>query len=199
MRVKSQWFRTEAPKSATEIAGAAAFIVFRIAQNSLKNMRHARFELPAGPRYFAFLAEILAFLTLAADRIAHRRGDDAWRVRFTTALANRVGGFLAENESDLLGIESPDEIKRRFVALVNARSPDYAECGWGDDGPDYSFIRCLGHRVAEVIEQHEQTWAISQVIDSEAPEAVEMLVRAMAGLTDAAPRRKRAAVAARGE
>ena len=48
-------------------------------------------------------------------------------------------------------------------------SPDYAECGWSDDGPDYAFIRCLGHRVAEVMEQHEQTWAISQVIDSEAP------------------------------
>lgn len=199
MRVKSQWFKSGAPKSATEIAGAAAFIVFRIAQNSLKNMRNARFELPAGARYFAFLAEFLAFLTLAADRIAYRRGDDAWRVLFTTALANRVGGFLADNESELLGIEPPDEIKRRFVDLVNARSPDYAECGWSDGGPDYSFIRCLGHRVGEVVEQHEQTWAISQVIDSAAPEAVELLIRAMAGLTDTSPRRKRAAVTARGE
>jgi hypothetical protein len=199
MRVKSQWFKSGAPKTATEIAGAAAFIVFRIAQNSLKNMRNARFELPAGARYFAFLAEFLAFLTLAADRIAYRRGDDAWRVLFTTALANRVGGFLADNESELLGIESPDEIKSRFVDLVNARSPDYAECGWSDGGPDYSFIRCLGHRVGEVVEQHEQTWAISQVIDSAAPEAVELLIRAMAGLTDTSPRRKRAAVMARGE
>ncbi len=199
MRVKSQWFKSEAPKSATEIAGAAAFIVFRIAQNSLKNMRNARFELPAGARYFAFLAEILAFLTLAADRIAHRRGDEAWRIAFTTALANRVGGFLADNESELLGIESPDAIKSRFVDLVNARSPDYADCGWSDAGPDYSFMRCLGHRVGEVVEQHEQTWAISQVIDSAAPEAIELLIRAMAGLTDTSPRRKRAAVAARGE
>lgn len=199
MRVKSQWFKSEAPKSAAEIAGAAAFIVFRIAQNSLKNMRKANFELPAGARYFAFLAEILVFLTLAADRIAYRRGDDAWRVEFTNALANRVGGFLADNESDLLGVESPDGIKGRFVELVNARSADYAECGWSDDGPDYSFIRCLGHRVGEVVEQRERTWAISQVIDREAPEAVEMLVRAMADLTGVSPRRKRASVAARGE
>jgi hypothetical protein len=41
MRVKSHWFKSETPKSATEIAGAAAFIVFRIAQNALKNMRNA--------------------------------------------------------------------------------------------------------------------------------------------------------------
>ncbi len=199
MRVKSHWFREGTPKSATEIAGAAAFIAFRIAQNSLKNMRNARFELPAGARYFAFLSEFLVFLILAADRIAHRRGDDRWRVEFTTALANRVGEFLADNESDLLHADAPGECKRRFVALVNARSPDYSECGWGDDGPDYTFIRCLGHKVAAVMEEHEQTWAVSQVIDSEAPEAVELLARAMTGLTDASPRQSRAAATTRGE
>jgi hypothetical protein len=199
MRVKSHWFREGTPKSATEIAGATAFIAFRIAQNSLRNMRNARFELPAGARYFAFLSEFLVFLTLAADRIAHRRGDEAWRAEFTTALANRVGEFLADNEADLLRLDAPGECKRRFVALVNARSPDYSECGWSDDGPDYTFIRCLGHKVAAVMEDHEQTWAVSQVIDSEAPEAVELLTRAMTGLTDTSPRRPRATAGTRGE
>ncbi len=199
MRVKSHWFREGTPKSAAEIAGACAFIVFRIAQNSLKNMRNARFELPAGPRYFAFLSEFLAFLTLAADRLAHRRGDEGWRIEFTTALANRVGEFLADNEADLLRVDARGECKRRFVALVNARSPDYAECGWNADGPDYTFVRCLGHKVAAVMEEHEQTWAVSQVIDSEAPEAVEMLTRALAGLTDTSPRRARATAGTRGE
>jgi hypothetical protein len=199
MRVKSQWFKAETPKGATEVAGAVAFIVFRIAQNSLKNMRNARFELPPGTAYFAFVAEILAFLTLAADRIAHRRGDEAWRIEFTTAVANRVGAFLADNEADLLGAEAPEEIKRRFVALVNRRSDDYSDCAWNDDGPDYAFIRCLGHRVAEVMERHEQTWAVSQVIDSEAPEAVAMLQRAMSDLLDTTPRRPRGGSATRGE
>jgi hypothetical protein len=199
MRVKSQWFKAETPKTATEIAGAAAFITFRIAQNSLKNMRKARFELPPGPVYFAFLAEFLAFLTLCADRIAHRRGDAAWRTEFTTALANRVGAFLADNEADLLGADAPEAIKRRFIALVNRRSDDYSDCTWNDDGPDYAFIRCLGHRVAEVMERHEQTWAVSQVIDSEAPDAVATLQAAMAGLLDEAPRRSRRGSATRGE
>jgi hypothetical protein len=199
MRVKSHWFKSETPKSATEIAGAAAFIVFRIAQNALKNMRNARFELPAGERYFAFLSEVLVFLTLAADRIAHGRGDAAWRVEFTTALANRLGEFLADNEADLLRVDTPGESKRRFIALVNARSPDYAECGWTDDGPDYAFLRCLGHRVAEVMEAQERTWAVPQMIDSEAPEAVATLQRAMAGLLDVTPRRARGAAATRGE
>ena len=167
MRVKSQWFKSETPKSATEIAGAAAFIVFRIAQNSLKNMRHARFELPPGATYFAFLAEFLAFLTLVADRIAHGRGDErvagrvhdgAGQSRRRVPRRQRVRACWARTP--------PDEVKRRFVALVNARSADYSDCRWSDAGPDYAFLRCLGHRVAEVMERHEQTWAVSQVIDS---------------------------------
>jgi hypothetical protein len=199
VRVKSHWFRSAGEKGAAEIAGAAAFIVFRIAQNSLKNMRGASFELPAGERYFAFLAEFLAFLVLGADRIAHARGDGAWRVEFTTALANRVGEILAENESELLGGASAAEVKRRFVALVNERSPDYADCGWGADGPDYAFLRCLGHSVAEVMEEREATWAIPQVIDVEAPEAAMTLVRAMAGLTGATTSPWRAATGTQGE
>ena len=48
MRIKSHWFKPGAEKSATEIAGAAGFIVFRIAQNALKRMRGAGYELPPG-------------------------------------------------------------------------------------------------------------------------------------------------------
>ena len=70
MRIKSQWFREDAQKSATEIGGASAFIVWRVAQNALKNMRNAGYELPPGAPYFAFLAKFLAFLVAAADRIA---------------------------------------------------------------------------------------------------------------------------------
>lgn len=199
MRVKSHWFSTAAPKSAAEIAGAAAFIAFRIAQNALKGMRNARFELPPGPAYFAFLAEFLAFLVACADRIAHARGDEAWRVEFTTALAHRAGAILADNEADLLGAAAPEAIRRGFVALVNRSADDYAQCGWSDDGPDYAFLRCFGHRVAEVMEPHERTWAVPQVIDSEAPEAAETLLRAMAGLLDPTPRAARRAAATRGE
>jgi len=200
VRIKSRWFRSGTDKSAAEIASAAAFIVFRIAQNALKNMRAAGYELPPGAPYFAFLAEFLAFLTLGADRIAHARGDEAWRVEFTTAMANRVGEFLAGNEADLLGADTPEGYKRRFIALVNERSGDYAEFGWTDAGPEYGFLRCFGHCVAGTMAAHDQTWAVSQVIDCEAPEAVETMQRAMTGLLDPSPRpRARGEAGARGE
>jgi hypothetical protein len=194
MRVKSHWFKPGAAKTAADVAGAAAFIAFRIAQNGLKNMRSAGYELPPGTPYFAFLAEFCAFLVLAADRIAHLRGDEAWRLEFTTAMGNKVGGFLAGNQADLLGADTEEGYKRRFVDLVNARTADYASCGWRGEGPDYDFLRCFGHCVAESMADRDRSWAVSQVIECEAPEAIETLQRAMAGLLDPAPRRR-----ARGE
>lgn len=191
MRVKSQWFNAGTAKGAAEVAGAAAFIAWRVARNALSRMRGARFGLDAGEGYFDFLAEFAAFLVVGADRIAHRRRDAEWRVEFTTAMANRVGAILAENQSDLLGAAPADEIKRRFVALVNARAAECAGFAWDDAGPDYALLRYLGHRVADVMEDSERTWAVSQVIDVEAPEAAELIGRAMAGLLDDAPREPR--------
>ena len=58
MRIKSHWFREDRPKSPAEIAGAAAFIISRVAQNSMKTMRAANYDLPPGPQYFAFVDRI---------------------------------------------------------------------------------------------------------------------------------------------
>jgi len=199
MRIKSRWFNDGKPKPPEEIAGAAAFIVWRIAQNALKTMRSARYDLPAGPRYFAFMAELLTFLTLGADRLAHRQGDEAWRVAFTTAIANRVGEILAENESDLLGGETKGDVKRRYIAQVNTCAADCAEFDWPEDGPDYGFLRYLGQRIAAIMTEQDRTWAISQVIEVEAPEAAATLHRAMAGLLDGTPRRRDRSARATGE
>jgi len=199
MRIKSRWFNDGKPKSPEEIAGAAAFIVWRIAQDSLKTMRAAQFDLPPGARYFSFMAEFLGFLTLGADRLAHRRGDEAWRVAFTTAIANRAGEILAENESALLGATTAGDVKRRFIAQVNACALECGEFAWTDDGPDYGFLRYLGQRVAAIMTEQDRTWAISQVIEVEAPDAAANLHRAMAGLLDESPRRRERGARAVGE
>lgn len=199
IRIKSQWFREDATKNAPEIASAAAFIVWRVAQNALKNMRAAGYDLPPGPAYFAFLSEFLAFLVAATDRIAYGHRDAHWREAFTTATANRAGETLAGNQADLLGANAA-ECKARFIALVNERFADYADCGFTDAGPDYGFIRGFGHVLADTLpEASDRSWAVSQVIEVEAPEAVEMLQKAMAGLLGEAPRRARRNTGTTGE
>src|SRR5947207_10965706 len=103
MRVKSRWFKSEQEKAPRQVASAAAFIVWRVSLNALKRMRTARFDIDAGPQYFAFLNEFLAFLIAIADRIAYARLAPDARVEFTTGLAYRVGGILDVKERDMLG------------------------------------------------------------------------------------------------
>ncbi len=190
VRVRSHWFRAGQARGATEVAGAAAVIAWRVAQDAVKTVRAAGFAIDAGPQYLAFVEEFLAFMVVGGDRIAHARGDAAWRIEFTTAMARRAGEILADNEAGLLGTDSPEAIRRRFVATVNARAAECADYGWTAEGPDYGLLRYLGHRIAGVMSGGEASDAIAQVIECEAPAAAETLRRGMAGLLGQTQRRR---------
>jgi hypothetical protein len=191
MRVRSRWFRRGTQRPPEDIAQAAAFVAFRLAQDALARMRRAGYDLAPGEPYFAFLAEFLAFLVQVADRIAFARGDAAWRAAFTTALANRAGATLADNAADLLGLDAAS-VKARFVGRVNGRGDDYAHCGYDAAGPSYAFLRCAGNLVGDTLVAHERSFGASQVTDIEAPRAAAALARALDNLLAAATRERAA-------
>lgn len=191
MRVKSQWFRPGRPKTPAEMAGALAFISWRVAQNMLKSMRKAEFDIDPGPQYFDFLAEALAFVVQVSWRLVYGRYDDAGRAGFMTALANRTGDELAENRSRLLGDGEPAAIKARYIALLNRRLEEYAEFGFGPDGPDFAFLRYFATLVSELMPEKDKRWTWDQVIAIEGPEAAGTIAKSVAGLFDESPRRAR--------
>ncbi len=205
MRIKSHWFKPGAGKSAAEQASAMAFIVFRVAQNMLKRMRGAAFDIDAGPLYFAFLREVLVFLAAVTDRIAHARLDEAARQEFTVALVRHLARTLQENEDRLLGpppVGAPTHADT-FIDLVNELAQHYAEFGADPEArdeaagfePDFAFVRYLGRRLEATLPEKDRRWVIEQVMAAEAPEAVATVQRSMRDLYDAAPRRvRRAAV-----
>jgi hypothetical protein len=188
MRIKSQWFRSERPKSVPEIAGALAFIVWRIAQQVLRNMRRADFQIEPGPRYFDFLAEWLIFLIQSADRLAFERLGDA-RTEFTTVLANRVGEILADNRNELLADRSASDHKEQFIELLNLRLGDYADF----NEIDYGCMRYLAGLLSHIVGPHDTVWVHDQVMEIEAPQASDTVHRGFCGLLDDSPRRARSA------
>src|ERR1035438_6139050 len=107
MRIKSQWFRPQTPKTPQQTASALAFIVWRLAENMLKQMRSARFDIDVGLPYFAFMREVLVFLIQVVDRMAFERMPATTRAEFTTALVRRVAEILEDSENDLLGVPPP--------------------------------------------------------------------------------------------
>lgn len=193
LRLKSQWFKTDTPKTPQEAAGAMAFIVWRVAHNALTQMRSARFDIDIGPAYFAFLREWLVFLVQVVDRMAHERMPGEDRVAFTTALVLRVADHLADNENRLLGVPpaGEDSYQGRFIDLVNRLASHYAEFGHGADGPDFAFMRYLGHRIETLMPEKDRYWVKDQVMAIEAPDAVEMLQRSLKGVLSMEPRTRR--------
>lgn len=198
MRIKSHWFRPGREITTQEIALSVAFVIWRIGDNALKNTRKADFDIAVGPQYFSFLNEFLIFLIQVADRIAYRRLQPEVRVEFTGVLANRVAETIAENHSNLLGGDH-GEHKQHFIDVLNERSGDYAEFDYDDNGPDYAFMRYLGYRIGEIMEEKDAPWVVDQMISIEAPEAVKMLEKTIRDLYQTEPRQPRSRASASGD
>jgi hypothetical protein len=180
------------------VAGALAFITWRVAQNMLKSMRRADFDIDPGPQYFDFLAEAVVFAIQVAWRLVHPRYDEEGRVAFMTALANRTGEELAENRSRLVGDADPAAIKAGFIDLLNRRNAEYAEFGYGAEGPDFGFLRYFATAVAELMPEKDKRWTWDQVMAIEGPEAAATVAKSVAGLFDETPRRPRRAAQTEG-
>ncbi|MBK8525719.1 MAG: hypothetical protein IPL57_01040 [Rubrivivax sp.] len=201
MRIKSRWFRSDAPKSAAEQASAMAFIVWRVAQQMLKRMRGAQFDIDAGRPYFDFMREVLVFLIAISDRIAHDRLSAADRQAFTPALVHHVARTLQDNEDALLGPATGAATHAdTFVELVNEVVGHYAEFGADPEPPadavgfhpDFGFVRYLGARLEPTLPIKDRRWVLDQVMAIETPEAVGIVQRSMRDLLDpAAPSRPR--------
>jgi len=181
MRIKSQWFKGDRQKTPEEIAGAMAFTIWRIADNALKNTRKANFEISIGPQYFTFITEFLVFLVQVADRIAHRQLSAEDRFAFTSTLANRVAETLSENQSRLMGDSIADH-KQNFIDNLNRRAGEYADFNYGEDGPEFAFIRYLAFCMREVMDEKDVEWVIDQIMSIEAPNAVDMVEKTMKDL-----------------
>ena len=190
MKIKSQWFQGAATKTPQQTASAMAFITWRVTQNMLKQMRTARFDIEVGAQYFAFTREVLVFLIQVLDRMAHERMIAPARTEFMTALVQRVAQVLQENEDSLMAVPPAGNPSHydQFIDLCNELADHYADFDYGTDGPDFAFMRYLGHRIEAIMPQKDQRWVVDQIMASEVPDAVETLQRAMHGVLSTEPR-----------
>ena len=195
LRIKSQWYQSDKPKTPQQTASAMAFIVWRLTQNMLKQMREAGFDIDVGAQYFAFMREVLVFLCQVVDRMAHARMDAAQRTEFTNALVHRVAEVLEESEDNLMGAPAAalQGHGAEFIDLVNALADHYAEFGFGPLGPDFAFLRYFGYRIEALMPPKDRRWVTDQVMAIEAPQALAHLERAMHSVLSTEPRPARPA------
>ncbi len=193
MRIKSQWFRQGAARTPAQTASAMAFITWRVAQNMLGQMRSAQFDIDIGAQYFAFTREVLVFLIQVIERLAATRMDIAARGEFMAALVQRVAQVLQENEDRLLGEPPAGQSSHygSFIDQYNQLADHYADFSFGPQGPDFAFVRYLGHRIEAFMPEKDRRWVVDQIMAIEVPEAVQIVQRSLQDVLSTEPRTPR--------
>ncbi len=196
VRIRSR-FHTEGQRSGATLASVVAILAWKLAIESIKRMRDAKYDIDVGRPYFDFVCEFLIFMAMAADRIAYAKLDGERRVEFTAALGKRLAEIIEDNNHMLFGEAQPGECKQHFIDLFNRRGADYAEFDYGPDGPDFGFKRYFAACLREGLPEKDRLWVVDQVMEIEVPDALKALDKTLAGLFgggDAKPRRERGAV-----
>jgi len=193
VRIRSH-FHKEGQRSAAALASVVATLAWKLSIESIKRMRAAKYDIDVGRPYFDFVCEFMAFMAMAADRIAYAKLDAERRAEFTAALGKRMAEIVEDNKHMLFGEAQPGQCQQYFVDLFNRRSTDYAEFDYGPDGPDFGFKRCFAACLRDGLPEKDRVWVIDQVMEIEVPDAVTALDKTLAGLFDCgdgAPLRER--------
>jgi hypothetical protein len=180
LRLKSHWHDDEAQRSLDEIAGAIAFIAWRIAKDKAITLHGERFVYESDQQRMAVIREYLYFQVQIVDRLIHADMQEADRRKLIVGLALKLASHMQENSLDLFG---PGDYGAPFIAGLNARSDEYAALNFDADGPSYPFLRHLGHEIQCVMgARAENRWVIDQVMDKDGWDVYKKLARAVSDL-----------------
>ena len=182
LRIKSRWHDDDSERSLEEIAGALAFISWRLAKDKAINLHGEDFVYETDEQRMAVIVEYLIFQLQVVDRIAHQRLglNDQERRQLVIALARHLAGHLQDNSVDLFG---PGDYVNPFIEKMNRRGAEYAEFTYGDDGPSYPFMRHLGYEIQQIMgETRANRWVIDQVMDRDGPDVDREIRRAVENL-----------------
>jgi hypothetical protein len=180
IRIKSHWNDDDAERSLPEIAGALAFIAWRISVDKAVNLHCERFVYASDGQRLSVIGEYLMFLIQIADRLAADMMGADDRRTLITAFARKIVEHVQDNSQDLLG---PGDYGGPFLELLNRRSGEYAEFQLAEDGPSYPFLRHLGFEIQTLMgSDQENRWIIDQVMDQDGYDAYKNFARAFSNL-----------------
>jgi hypothetical protein len=187
VRVKSKWNLKERERSLSEIGGAMAFILWRIAQQGTLNLENEGFQTDSNEQRLDVITEFLAFLVHIADRMTAANLTREQRQEFIGSLARHLGDTMQENRGDAQGA---GEYRGALIERLNERAADYAGFSFVDNEPGFAFRRYFGENVRAVMGEKDNKWITDQVMDIEVPEALKPLEKAVRDLLPAALQQK---------
>jgi len=180
VRIKSRWSKRGKTHTVEEIAGAVAFIIWRIAGNCLLSLENNDFQTDTHSDRLRIISEFLIFTIHMVDRMTIENFDENERVRFITELVTKSSKHLEDNKRDLVG---SGEYRSDFVELLNERINDYAEFSYDKkDGPSFPMKRFFGDKMALIMGEKNQKWVADQIIEIEVRDIMAHLRKSVPNL-----------------
>ena len=188
MRVKSHWNVKGKQRSLEEVAGALAFIEWRIAGNSVLSLENEGFETTTNMQRLDVFQELTAFLIHVTDRLVHDSMPAEKRQKFIVGLALKTADYYHDNRVDAEG--RGKDYRPPFIEILNGRLADYAEFSFDDGEPGYAFRRYLGEAVTKVMGAKDSKWITDQVMEIEVPKMLKPLKKGLHDLFDTSDRER---------
>jgi len=176
VRVKSRWFKKDKEHSVEETAAALAFIIWRIGTQGILNLENENFETDSNKQRLEVITEFLCFVAHVTDRLTIEYYTAEERNQFMTTLAMKLAKHYDDNMIDCIG---PGKYQMDFVKLLNDRMSTYSEFNFAEGEPSFPMLRCFGGYVTETLGERASKWVTTQIIDIEAPDAIDSLMKAM--------------------
>jgi hypothetical protein len=180
VRIRSRWKDKGKKRSLEDVAGALAFIEWRIAGAALLNLENEGFQTDSQSQRLDVLQELCAFLIHVSDRLIHATMSDEQRQRFIVALALKMADTYHDNRVDAEG--RGQDFRQAFIDTLNVRMADYADFRFQDGEPGYGFNRYLGECVTNSMGPKDRKWISDQVMEIEIPEMLKTLKKGLNGL-----------------
>jgi len=180
VRIRSHWNNKQKERSLEEIAGALAFIEWRIAGNALLDLENEGFQTDTQSQRLDVLQEACAFLIHVTDRLVHDTMSEEERQRFIVALALKMADTYHDNRLD--SDTGRKDFRRLFIETLNARMADYAEFVFEDRKPGYACKRYFGEAVTSNMGDRDSKWISDQVMEIEVPDMLKTLEKGLRDL-----------------
>ena len=182
IRIKTTWFRKDAGRAEDETASVLALTFWKLASKAVDDISKADYDIVNPGRGFGIIAEMGAFILHITDRMLSDRVDEERRTALIGAAGVKLGEFMASNIRDLLNDDTDKrDYQGEFLDFLNRRTEDYETFDFPPDEPNYAIKRYLANVMRERMEAHDQTWIIDQVIEFQAPEAIENVAKLING------------------
>jgi hypothetical protein len=195
LRIKTVWFKQEGiVRPPEEVASVLAATIWKLADKTVTGLSKADYDIVTPERGFRIVGEVIAFQVHLADRLLHGRVDDARRAAMIQALGKRLAEVMEENIRAVV-VDDGFDYQSNFIDMLNRRSEDYATFSFPQGDPDFPALRYLGNMIRDVMMESDRPWVIDQIMSIETPEIVETMKRAVNGLLDPAPPKRRSSAA----